>query len=55
MWGYGRGGGGSLSKTKAHLQVAFFHLQEFASCFSCMNACVRVRAAHLRVCMGACM
>lgn len=40
MWGYGRGGRGSLSKTKAHLQVAFFHLQEFASCFSCMNVCV---------------
>lgn len=39
-------GGGSLSKAKAHLQVAFFHLQEFASCFSCVNECV-----HLRVCV----
>lgn len=60
MWGIGGVGGGSLSKAKAHLQVAFFHLQEFASCFSCVNECVHVRhiwecvSVDVYVCVQAC-
>lgn len=51
MWGYRGVGGGSLSKAKAHLQVAFFHLQESARCFSCVNGCGGVCGASVCVCV----